>query len=183
MKTIRTSSPRMSCPCNDGVACHFRPMPGDKLETLEMILRRSRDVSDARSEVLRIFTVDRELRMLHSEDIPGGCSVVGITPGALFQQACADDRLGNVRVGGVILVHNHPDGNLLPSREDVRATALAIAVGKLLRFELLDHCIVHGEHILSLREHMPKLWRNRHSAALFGWLFRPRDDDKSACAA
>ena len=44
-----------------------------------------------------------------------------------------------------IAVHNHPSGNLTPSREDEEVTERLIACGDLLGIKMLDHIIVAGE--------------------------------------
>lgn len=53
-----------------------------------------------------------------------------------------------------ILVHNHPSGRLLPSREDKLATQKMREAGNLLGIELLDHLIVGDKkgHYFSFRE-------------------------------
>ena len=53
---------------------------------------------------------------------------------------------------GVILVHNHPSGDPAPSPDDLRLTAEALAAGRLLDIQLLDHLIVAGDGFVSLRD-------------------------------
>ena len=53
---------------------------------------------------------------------------------------------------GVILVHNHPSGDATPSPDDLRLTAEALAAGRLLDIQLLDHLIVAGDGFTSLRD-------------------------------
>lgn len=54
---------------------------------------------------------------------------------------------------GVILVHNHPSGDLTPSPLDIGLTKRMIDAGELLGIPLLDHVIVDGSgRYLSLRE-------------------------------
>jgi len=52
----------------------------------------------------------------------------------------------------VIVAHNHPSGCVRPSGEDRELTARLNRCGRLLGIELLDHIIVAGGQILSLRE-------------------------------
>ncbi len=53
----------------------------------------------------------------------------------------------------IILVHNHPSGDPSPSRDDIQVTRQAVAAGKTLDLEVLDHLIVcRGERWLSLKE-------------------------------
>lgn len=47
---------------------------------------------------------------------------------------------------GMILVHNHPSGNLLPSEDDVKLTDRMQQVCGLVGIGLLDHVIVGGDN-------------------------------------
>lgn len=47
---------------------------------------------------------------------------------------------------GIIISHNHPSGNLVPSIHDVELTARFDAACKLLDIDLLDHIIVTPDH-------------------------------------
>ncbi len=59
-----------------------------------------------------------------------------------------------VRAGAayVVLAHNHPDGNVLPSRQDLFSTNEAARALALLQVRLLDHIILAGDETLSLNE-------------------------------
>jgi DNA repair protein RadC len=47
---------------------------------------------------------------------------------------------------GIILVHNHPSGNLQPSAQDKEITQKIIAASKLLDITILDHLIISMEN-------------------------------------
>lgn len=49
----------------------------------------------------------------------------------------------------IILMHNHPSGNLTPSKEDINITKQMIEAGKILNISVLDHIIIAGERFLS----------------------------------
>ena len=54
----------------------------------------------------------------------------------------------------VMLFHNHPSGNLNPSREDIRTTDRMIKAYELLGMSVLDHIILGPDRqFYSLREH------------------------------
>jgi DNA repair protein RadC len=53
---------------------------------------------------------------------------------------------------GVILVHNHPSGEVAPSSEDIAATHRMADAGKLMGIPVLDHVIIAGKNYASLRE-------------------------------
>lgn len=52
----------------------------------------------------------------------------------------------------IILVHNHPSGDVEPSRQDILLTKRVQDAGSLLGVELLDHIIVGFQRYNSLRE-------------------------------
>ena len=52
----------------------------------------------------------------------------------------------------IILVHNHPSGNIQPSRQDNQVTDLMMDACQLMGIRLLDHIIVSKNHYYSYRE-------------------------------
>ena len=52
----------------------------------------------------------------------------------------------------VILVHNHPSGNPLPSRQDIEVTRKIVEGGRLLGIELADHIIIGDKKYFSFKE-------------------------------
>lgn len=52
----------------------------------------------------------------------------------------------------VILVHNHPSGELRPSTEDLDTTDRMIQVGKIVNTPVLDHLIISTESYMSFSE-------------------------------
>lgn len=50
----------------------------------------------------------------------------------------------------IILAHNHPSGNLKPSKFDLKTTKYIKFGCKILGFELLDNVIVSNNNIISL---------------------------------
>ena len=51
----------------------------------------------------------------------------------------------------VVLVHNHPSQNIEPSEEDLAITKRLVQCGELLGISVLDHVIIAGANICSLR--------------------------------
>ena len=52
----------------------------------------------------------------------------------------------------IILVHNHPSGDPMPSPEDIRLTKAAIDAGKLLDIKVLDHLVIGDGRYVSLNQ-------------------------------
>lgn len=56
------------------------------------------------------------------------------------------------RAASIILVHNHPSGNLEPSKEDIKVTEQLYQAGKLLEIPVLDHIIIANNFYTSFLE-------------------------------
>ncbi|HEY9116944.1 MAG TPA: DNA repair protein RadC [Roseivirga sp.] len=65
----------------------------------------------------------------------GGVSGTVADPKVIFKRAIED------LASGIILVHNHPSGNLKPSHADIKLTEKLAESGKLLEIPVLDHII------------------------------------------
>lgn len=52
----------------------------------------------------------------------------------------------------IIVVHNHPSGDLTPSDADIRSTKQLVEAGNLLGIQVLDHLIVNSDDFFSFAE-------------------------------
>ena len=52
----------------------------------------------------------------------------------------------------VIIMHNHPSGESIPSQADIKVTRDLVRAGQLLKIEVIDHVIVGNQNRTSLRE-------------------------------
>jgi DNA repair protein RadC len=76
----------------------------------------------------------------------GNVSASLVRVGELFRDAVRLDA------SGVVLVHNHPSGDPTPSPDDLHLTAEAIAAGRLLDVDVLDHVVIGHDAWISLRD-------------------------------
>ena len=59
----------------------------------------------------------------------------------------------------LLVAHNHPSGaELAPSKEDLDTTKQLLKAGKILGVTVMDHVIVGGDQIYSIRENHPRIW-------------------------
>jgi len=98
-------------------------------EELRVVLLNTKNV------VLRVATVYQ-----------GNVSSSLVRVGELYRDAV------RLNATGVILVHNHPSGDPTPSPDDLHLTAEALAAGRLLDIDLLDHLVVGHDAFVSLRD-------------------------------
>lgn len=70
-----------------------------------------------------------------------------VHPREIFRKAIIDNA------ASIIIVHNHPSGELFPSKEDDKVTTEIKKAGELLGISLLDHVIIGPtENYYSYRE-------------------------------
>jgi DNA repair protein RadC len=99
------------------------------------------------SEKREIFTVilmDSGNRIIRDVAISQGTLNASIVhPREVFKAAV--DHLA----AGVILLHNHPSGEPLPSKEDKHITAQLVKAGDVMGIPVLDHIILAGDRYFS----------------------------------
>lgn len=66
----------------------------------------------------------------------GGVSETVCDPKVVFQHALL------CNASSIILIHNHPSGNLKPSNTDIELTKRLIKAGEFLSINILDHLII-----------------------------------------
>ncbi|HZG72015.1 MAG TPA: DNA repair protein RadC [Chondromyces sp.] len=52
----------------------------------------------------------------------------------------------------ILVAHNHPSGEVSPSREDIEVTSRLTEVGRVVGIELIDHLIIGDGTYLSMKE-------------------------------
>jgi DNA repair protein RadC len=76
----------------------------------------------------------------------GGLSGTVADPKMIFQAAL------KANASSIILVHNHPSGNIQPSQNDVNLTKTIVNAGKLLELQAIDHLIVSADAYFSFAD-------------------------------
>jgi DNA repair protein RadC len=98
-------------------------------------------------EELRVVLLNRKNVVLRVATVyQGNVSTSLVRVGELFRDAV------RLNASGVIVVHNHPSGDPTPSPDDIHLTAEALAAGRLLDIDVLDHLIVGHDAWVSLRD-------------------------------
>ena len=76
----------------------------------------------------------------------GGLAASIVEPRQVFKTAI----LANA--AAIIVAHQHPSGNVEPSREDIRITRQLVEAGKLMGVPVHDHLIIAENRFVSLAE-------------------------------
>ena len=97
--------------------------------------------------------LDTRNRLLGEEEISLGTVNQSLfSPRELFLRALSYHAVH------VILVHNHPSGEAVPSPDDLEITRKAFEAGDLIGITLLDHIIVGDQCYTSLRSECAELF-------------------------
>ncbi len=106
-----------------------------------------------RHESVHVLTVDSKMRLMSSQEVSKGSVTTAIADvrdllrPAIIQQAV-----------GIILIHNHPSGDVTPSQADINITIALRKAADLFRIKLHDHMIIGRaldgkDPFFSFREH------------------------------
>ena len=114
----------------DDIGELFVPLLRDELQEKFYVICLSSANKIIRHELLFVGTLNSSL----------------VHPREIFKTAL------NNNSANIILLHNHPSGNLEPSDEDIKMTRKIIEAGKLLDINVFDHIIVAGDNFTSLMQ-------------------------------
>lgn len=101
-----------------------------------------------KKEVFKTVLLDTKNNIISISDVSVGCldSTV-VHPREVFVDAIKNSS------SAIILVHNHPSGEVEPSSEDLNITDRIIECGKIIGIRVLDHIIIGDGNYLSFKEH------------------------------
>jgi DNA repair protein RadC len=96
-----------------------------------------RHLVDLNHEEFWIILLGRASKVIGKELISkGGLSGTVADPKIIFRVALQH------QASGIILIHNHPSGNLKPSQLDISLTKRLSEAGRMLEIQILDHLII-----------------------------------------
>lgn len=117
---------------------------GDEAEVAPTKIARSNDIyqymkpflSDLYHEEFYVILLSRGNAIIACENISrGGISGTVVDGKIIFKKAL------DHKASSIILVHNHPSGNLFPSEQDIRLTRKLVSFGDYIDLPVLDHLI------------------------------------------
>jgi DNA repair protein RadC len=102
---------------------------------------------DLKQEVFMVLCLNSANKIINERIITKGLLNSSLThPREVFREAILENA------ASVILLHNHPSGNLEPSREDISITKQIVEAGKIIGISVHDHIIIAGDGFTSLME-------------------------------
>ena len=111
----------------------FSPKITSPEDVANLVWVRLRDLN---VEVFGIVTLNTKGKLISVHEITkGGVNFTSISPKEVFYPAVKDVA------SAVILFHNHPSGDPMPSGEDIEVTRKLLNGASLLEIEVLDHIV------------------------------------------
>lgn len=119
-----------------GVTIHS---PEDLIEYLKL------EIGKLNQECFYAFYLNRKRQICGMRKcFIGNSHECSVDQNAVFKEAL------QCGASAIILVHNHPSGNLLPSTEDYKLTDTFIEAGNLLGIKIMDHIIISDDSFYSI---------------------------------
>ena len=111
------------------------------------VLNELRHIKDAKREYFVAVYLNARNQTLKTEVISvGSLNASLVHPREVFAPAVG------ISAASVILGHNHPSGDVTPSREDIDLTRRMVQAGEIMGIEVVDHLIVGSERFISMKE-------------------------------
>ena len=119
---------------NNTVEC----FKGVKLNNVELVYNYYKDkIGSKKQEHFYAVYLDNQKKILGDKLLFIGTINYSIVhPREVFKEAY------NLSASAIILVHNHPGNNPLPSTQDIETTNNLVKVGEILGIKIIDHVIV-----------------------------------------
>ena len=104
------------------------------------------ELRDCKEEHFLVLTLDIKNKIINKYLISIGLVDASLVhPREIFRKAISDNA------SNIILAHNHPSGDPLPSNEDINATKRIVEAGKIIGIGVLDHIIIGDGDFCSLK--------------------------------
>ena len=117
------------------------------LRSPEEVFEYAKDMARLKKEHLRGLYLDTRNKLIRDEVIAIGTLNTSLAhPREIFHPAIES------HAAAIILVHNHPSGDPLPSKDDIELTKQVHEASKIMEIDVLDHVIIGSQNYCSLKE-------------------------------
>ena len=100
-----------------------------------------------KQEVFCVVYLDSKNMIIKEKELfKGTLNFSMVHPREIFKEAYIVDAVS------IILIHNHPSGKVLPSKDDISLTKRVIEVGNIMGIKVLDHLIIGTNKYYSFLE-------------------------------
>ena len=105
------------------------------------------EMMSLKQEILKLIMLDTKNNIIGIKDVfKGSLNTSIVHPREIFKEALKKSS------SSIIICHNHPSGDPIPSKEDINITLRLKECSKIIGIDLLDHLIIGKDKFVSLKE-------------------------------
>lgn len=121
---------------------------GKRLTNSQMVYEYYKNkISNKKQEYFYVVYLDNFKKIINDKLLfIGTINHSVVHPREIFKEAYM------LSASAIICVHNHPTGNIFPSKEDINITNNLVQIGTLLGIKMVDHIIIGKEQYYSFLE-------------------------------
>lgn len=109
-----------------------------------------------KQEILKVAMLNNKNKLIKIKDIAkGGENFVRATIKSVLNEAV------KIEASKIILIHNHPSGNPMPSNKDIEFTNNVEQAAEILGIQLLDHIVIGNANYVSIFSQRGKMQKER----------------------
>ncbi len=153
LKNIKGLGPAKACSLvalselNKRMNSKINSLVGVKLNSPQTIFEFYKDKLDGTQEHVYCIYLDAQKRIIKQQLLfIGTVNHSLVHPRDIFKMAY------QLNASSIICMHNHPSGEVLPSKDDINITERLKEIGKLLGIPIIDHIIIGNEKYYSFLE-------------------------------
>lgn len=124
----------------------FLVKEGIKVKNVDDVVKLVEELRAKKQEYFLSLTLDGASYLIQKRTVFIGT----LNHSIVHQREVFADAISD-RAAGIIFVHNHPSGNIDPSKEDIAITNRLLEVGKMVGIEVIDHVIVGKDGCFSFQ--------------------------------
>ncbi len=116
-------------------------------DPLSLVKWLNLEIGSSLQEMFLVVYLNTQNQIIHHEILfKGTLETSMIHPREIFKVALLHSS------SKIVVVHNHPSGNLVPSVQDIHITEQLIEISNLLQIEIMDHLIVSNMDYFSFKK-------------------------------
>lgn len=109
-----------------------------------------------KQEILKVAMLNNKNKLIKIKDVAkGGENFVKATIKSVLNEAV------KIEASKIILIHNHPSGNPMPSNKDIEFTNNVEKATEILGIQLLDHIVIGDANYVSIFSQREKIRKER----------------------
>ncbi len=128
------------------------PYNREKLDTCSTVVAFCKALQDSDVEKFLILHLNSSNILNCIQIFPGTVNYTIVPLREIIKVALLSSSIN------IILVHNHPSGNLTFSEQDITLTRDLIQISKIMNITILDHILIGGLNYQSMREKEPSMF-------------------------